>query len=395
MARSALSDHGPRGRSDGVGGRDGRARPPDVLFVLPRWSAVPVGGYRVVYDHARRLAALGLDVEVTHCAWITPRAPLARVRDGARRRLAVRTPVPWCDTAGVRVTSVTRKAWAARGWRLRHGARTTGAPGAAVVATSWQTAQAVAGVTESSGRGFQLVQSYETWSGPVDLVDASWRLPLHKLAIARWLLDVGARLGAGPASYVPNSIDAVAFPCRVPQSDRDPLRVGMLWHREPCKGSSLGVEALARVRERRPGLRPVLFSVYRRPPQIPDWVEWRHRPGAAELPALYNQISTFLAPSHVEGWALPPAEAMSSGAALVATDIGGFRDYARHGETALLAPAGDAEALSRGLETVLAHDDLRTRLADAGRRVIHTEFTPERSTRALLAALSAGDRPPR
>jgi glycosyltransferase involved in cell wall biosynthesis len=67
-----------------------------------------------------------------------------------------------------------------------------------------------------------------------------------------------------------------------------------------------------------------------------------------------------------EGWPLPPAEAMMSGCALAATDIGGHREYAVPGDTALLSPPSNPTALAANLIRLVEDDALRVRLARSG-----------------------------
>jgi glycosyltransferase involved in cell wall biosynthesis len=55
-------------------------------------------------------------------------------------------------------------------------------------------------------------------------------------------------------------------------------------------------------------------------------------------------------------------EAMASGKAVVASDIGGMPDLVDHGETGLLVPPGDARALAGAMQTLLQDRALLARL---------------------------------
>jgi glycosyltransferase involved in cell wall biosynthesis len=59
---------------------------------------------------------------------------------------------------------------------------------------------------------------------------------------------------------------------------------------------------------------------------------------------------------------------------VLATDIRGSREEVVPGETGLLVPARDAEALAGALAELLADADLRKRMGDAGRRRAETFF---------------------
>jgi len=361
----------------------------NVLFLLPRWSRVPVGGYGVVYCHADALAARGHQVSVLHWAPVTDRPWRGVAAEARRRTLAggdAQAPSRWHEHGrGVRVRSTLTLP---RRWE----------PGLAVVGTSWRTVEAVARRAEP-GWGLAFLQSFETWSGPAARVEASWRLPVHKLVIAGWLADKAAELDAGPVTLVPNfvhdqlhdQLDRAGQASAVP---RDPNRVAMLWHTHRVKGSDVGMAALALAKAQHPQLSASVFSTYPRPAGVPGWVGWTVLPSRPQLRSLLDGCAMFLAPGRLEGWALPPAEAMSRGCALVATDIGGHRDYAEHDRTALLAPSEDPAALAAAV-VELARDPARARrLAAAGRERI-AGFTLAASSLAMENALEqlAGTRP--
>jgi glycosyltransferase involved in cell wall biosynthesis len=257
-----------------------------------------------------------------------------------------------------------------------------------VVATSWRTAESVARYPTSKGRAFYLLQHYETWDGPDRRVDATWRAPLQKIVIAEWLEDEARRLEAGAVARIANGLDLARFQVLSPL-DRRPRRVVMLWSSAPIKGGPQGVAALEQARASVPDLQAVLFGVGPRPHRLPRWIEYvRNPPQDVLVREIYNGSSVYLCPSRGEGWHLPPAEAMACGCAVVSTDIGGVRDYARHGETALLAPVDDVVALAGHIVTLCRDDGMRQAMATAAGACIRA-FTWERAVSALEAALTA------
>jgi glycosyltransferase involved in cell wall biosynthesis len=346
-------------------------------FLLPRWSRAPIGGYAVVYEYAARLASLGHDVRVHHMAsWTPPRTRSSAAE--AVRRLTARgrsaAPVPW---VGVPVSS---SAHFAPPWRAINSYDR-------VVVTNWFGAEQ-AGSRVAPERLLYLIQSDEVWSGPADRVRATWQLPIRKVVIARWLEQLARERSAVPVDYVPNAIDTERFPTLVEPAARTPASVAMLWHEHPVKGSDVGIAVLEAVKAARPELVATLYSIYDRPAHIPSWVQWERRPDHDRLVAIYNNSAVFLSSSRIEGWALPPAEAMSSGCALVTSDIGGVRDYATHGRTALLAASEDVTGLSQQLLTLVDDHALRLQIAAAGARCIRDDFSWARSADQLNHILS-------
>jgi glycosyltransferase involved in cell wall biosynthesis len=89
---------------------------------------------------------------------------------------------------------------------------------------------------------------------------------------------------------------------------------------------------------------------------------------------------------------------MAAGVAVVATAAGGIPEVVADGETGLLRKVGDVEALAEAATALLADDDRRHRMADAGRRRAATVFTETEMVgryRALYERVveSAGSRP--
>lgn len=353
-----------------------------VNFVLPGFSLQPYGGFAVVYRYANELARRGHSVAVVH-----PRDldwPVGGI-DWIRSWMW-RPKMLWITRGG-------RPPWFAVDEEVdlvfvrRLNERTI--PEAdAVFATECRTAAPVAALPARCGAKLFLIQGYESWILPQPEVDATWRLPMHKVVIAKWLAEIGRRLGEGDRlSYVPNGFDPAEFPLAIAAHDRDPFRIGLLGHSEELKGTRDGVEAVSLLRRDFPQLSLVLFGTDPRPGWLPDWAEYVESPSRPELSALYNSCAIFLHPSWSEGFPLPPAEALLSGCALVAAANEGVQEYALDGQTALLAPIRDPEALSKQLRTLLVDQDLRLRLAANGNERIRL-YTWDKSTDLLEQVLA-------
>lgn len=88
-------------------------------------------------------------------------------------------------------------------------------------------------------------------------------------------------------------------------------------------------------------------------------------------------------------------EAMALGLPAVATGVTGIPELVRDGETGLLVPEGDPEALAEALRRLLDSHALRSALSGRGRALIEREFDITRNAaqlREVFAAATAGQR---
>jgi glycosyltransferase involved in cell wall biosynthesis len=87
----------------------------------------------------------------------------------------------------------------------------------------------------------------------------------------------------------------------------------------------------------------------------------------ARLARLYEDATCFVFPSLVEGFGLPPLEAMAHGIPTAVADRASLPEIIGHG--ALTFDPGDAVEIARAVERLCDDDDLRQRLSEEGRRV--------------------------
>lgn len=220
---------------------------------------------------------------------------------------------------------------------------------------------------EHVGLPVVLIQGYKMLGA--DIEHRAFRAPCPKVCVAGWLVDEARKLGVprDELVHVPVGIHHDRFRMTRPLRPR-PLRVSFCYSAHAQKGPSLALDALARVKAAVPEVDVVTFGAVPPEHDLPDWMTFVKRPSPTQLvDDIYNTSRVFLCTSRVEGFGLTNVEAMACGAALVTTDNGGSRDYAFHDETALVAPVGDAEALSRHVIALLEDDDRRVALATAGR----------------------------
>jgi len=90
-------------------------------------------------------------------------------------------------------------------------------------------------------------------------------------------------------------------------------------------------------------------------------------------------LDVYVSPSLSEGLGGATAEALALGVPVVSTDVGGVREVVSDGDSGLLVPPGDANALADAIELILDDPALAGRLADFGAADARTRFGADRA----------------
>jgi glycosyltransferase involved in cell wall biosynthesis len=98
-----------------------------------------------------------------------------------------------------------------------------------------------------------------------------------------------------------------------------------------------------------------------------------------DVASWYRRLDVFVLPSLNESFSNSLMEAMASGCAVLASNVGGNPELVKDGENGMLFEPGDVAGLTRELEAVLADAELRNRLAAAAVRTIQEGYTRQRS----------------
>jgi glycosyltransferase involved in cell wall biosynthesis len=103
-----------------------------------------------------------------------------------------------------------------------------------------------------------------------------------------------------------------------------------------------------------------------------------------DMPSIYRILDLLVLPTYREGFGLSLLEAAAMELPVVATRIPGCVDAVRDGETGLLVPVRDAEALTVAIRTYLDNPKLRRQHGTNGRHRALRDFDPEVMREALF-----------
>jgi GT2 family glycosyltransferase len=235
------------------------------------------------------------------------------------------------------------------------------------VATWWMTAMPVWRASIPRGIPVYFVQDIETSYYPDHerarhAVLDSYRPEFRYMTISAWNRERLRELGLD-ADLIPPGIDLETFRPR-PEVQRREDMVLALGRTNPLKNLPLTLAAWRALKQPRPEL--CMFGIE---PELADTdgMTYVEAPDDERVGELFAQATVFVQSSRHEGFALPPLEAMATGAAVVCTDAHGNRDFCVDGENCLM-PEPSPESLSAAIARLLADPELRARLGAAGMR---------------------------
>lgn len=179
------------------------------------------------------------------------------------------------------------------------------------------------------------------------------------------------RVSTIPSGFDPASFDVVDGKDVFPEADRP--RIGYVGRLAEQKRADVLVRAFGRMREE-----AALVVVGDGPERDRVRELVRASPAAERItvtgfvdhstvPAVLASLDVLVLPSVYEEMGSVLVEAMAAGLPAVASDVGGIPEVVRDGETGLLVPPGDVDALAGALDRLVADGRLRSRLAAGAR----------------------------
>jgi GT2 family glycosyltransferase len=308
------------------------------------------GGHRDIFEHLNRLAARGHEVALYTLGerpeWFPLHAPVHSFED--------------YDALGDALAQLD----------------------AIKVATWWMTAAPVWRASVARGLPVYFVQDIETSYYPDHerarhAVLDSYRPEFRYMTISTWNRERLRELDLD-AELIPPGIDLDTFRPRADVERREDM-VLALGRTNPLKNLPLTLAAWRSLREPRPEL--CLFGI--EPELAGAGMRYVESPSDEQVNELFCEATVFVQTSVHEGFALPPLEAMATGAAVVCTDAHGNRDFCVDGVNCLMPEASTA-AVGVAVQRLLDDRELRAELGRAGLRTVQ-DYAWEKRIDALVA----------
>ncbi|MBD3425768.1 MAG: glycosyltransferase [Candidatus Omnitrophica bacterium] len=173
---------------------------------------------------------------------------------------------------------------------------------------------------------------------------------------------------------------------------KDAFVVGSVARLSPVKGQGYLIEAFAKAQAKRPGMRLLLVG---EGPDEKMLREKARREGLKDkvlfasgrqmsLEEYLSVMDVFCLASISEGLGLSLMEAMASGRACIASDVGGLSELIQTGKNGLLVPSRDVDALSEAVTTLALDERQRLSLSRNARKKALEEFGIEKSVRKTI-----------
>ncbi len=220
---------------------------------------------------------------------------------------------------------------------------------------------------------------------------------------SRWLLDRVTRSMLAPAvveaRVIPNGVDLAIFH----PGDRRAARVALGLPQE----APILLFAASGIRKNRwkdyQTMRAAINHLAARKPEAPihflalgeeapverlggatiHFVPFQREP--AVVARYYQAADLYIHAARAEVWGLTITEALACGTPVVATAVGGIPEQVRDGETGLLTPLGDAQALAEAIASLLLDEPRRLAMAEAAVRDARARFSLPRMVDDYLA----------
>ena len=327
-----------------------------ICFVLPQMLKKPIGGYKIVYEYANRLTKDGYSVAILF------------LNENALHRFHMPR---FIKNVVIDIFTMIEPRWFPLDKKVMKISSTSTHIDEVLkdvdlaIATGVDTVKPMINFFQNKRKAY-LIQDYEKWVYPEEVINQSFGLGMDNIVVSNWLKNIVDMYGKKPAILIRNPVDTDVYKVHAPIQKREKCTLGVLYHAAEHKGFKDAYNAILELKEKCPELKVKMFGTSVPNFELPKWIQFTLNASQSKTVDIYNSVSVFLCATIQEGFGLTGLEAMACGAALVSTEYLGVKEYAVDKVNALLSPVGDVHALTENVLTLFQNDDLRVKLAKRG-----------------------------
>jgi hypothetical protein len=164
-----------------------------VYFLMPGLDIIPVGGYKVIYEMANRLAADNFEVTIILPCFLSTEKKTSLKRKMGKLYYYLRSVIKQSPCSWFALDARIKR------WYVFNDTKIKPQDNDIVCATAVETSFIVDKI-QAKVKKFYYIQGFESWAFTEREVFDSYRLQLKKIVIASWLLEKVVESGGGGGS---------------------------------------------------------------------------------------------------------------------------------------------------------------------------------------------------
>ena len=264
--------------------------------------------------------------------------------------------------------------------------------GDVVIATWWETAEWVEKLSPAKGAKVYFVQHDERVmeNQPADRVAATYRMPMRKIAVSKWLMDMlRDEFHDRDTVLVQCAIDPNVFRAP-PRGKQATPTVGVMYSLDRFKGCDISLAAYELAKKQVPNLKLMAFSAAPVSPNLPlpQGASFELRPSQQRIAQIYASCDGWLFGSRSEGFGLPILEAMACRTPVIATPAGAAPELLAKGGGILVKP-DDSASMAQAIVELCSRSDNAWRARSDNAYATVASYTWDDATDLFEAALKA------